>query len=260
MLKYQSVLAAAAGAMLLVPTFATQEQGVGGLERSLNETIRALEALAGIQQGVEQRAPNAVALVLQATEPAQADAKARDAQLVTLRDEVNRLQGVADRMASPAVQPEVLADLLQAQPEQAKRLSVSTGLSTQDRGALAVGAAGTGMNNPTVLPSAPVATVYTEADTIRQAQTLYKSGRYADCVVFLDGKNADLEAVWWRARALEQLKRWPEAIDGYKQASGSKDAVLARRAKQDLEFLQWKRDYQLKKNEVAGTSGQKDSQ
>jgi hypothetical protein len=255
MLKYQSVLAAAAGALLLVPTFATQEQGIGGLERSLEETIRALEALAGIQRGVEQSAPNAVALVLQATEPTQEDAKARDAQLVTLRDEVNRLQGVADRMASPAVQPEVLADLLQAQPEQAKRLSVSTGLSTQDRGALAVGASGTNMNTA-VIESAPAATVYTEADTIRQAQTLYKSGRYADCVVFLDGKNADLEAVWWRARALEQLKRWPEAIDGYKQASGSKEPVLARRAKQDLEFLQWKRDYQLKKN----TNSQKDSQ
>jgi len=248
MMKYQTVLAGAFGALLLVPTFATQETG-GGLERSLQETVRALEVLAGIRKGVEQGAPNSVALVMQATESALPDPQARDAQLVTLRDEVNRLQGLADRMADAATQSETVSQLLESKPEDAKRLSISTGLTPQDRGALQSGSIGAGQT-----PIANSAPVYTEADSIRQAQTLYRSGRYADCVLFLDNKNANLEAVWWRARALEQLERWPEAIDGYKLAAASTDPVLARRAKQDLDFLEWKRDFKLK----AGNGSQKE--
>lgn len=253
MMKYQTVLAGAFGALLLVPTFATQDTG-GGLQRSLEETVRALEVLAGIQKGIQQGAPNSVSLVMQATEPATGDAQSRDAQLVGLRDEVNRLQGVSDRMNEAGNPSQTVETLLQGKPEEALRLSVSTGLSAHDRGALQSGASTNG-TSPAAQPVAAPA-VYTEADPVRQAQTLYRSGRYADCVVFLDNKTSNLEAAWWRARALEQLERWPEAIDGYKQASASTDPALARRAKQDLEFLEWKRDFKLK----AGKNNPKDAQ
>lgn len=252
MLKYQSLLAGAAGALLLVPTFATQDKG-GGLERSLQETVRAMEVLLGIQKGIEQRSPNAIPLLLQATEAPNGEAQARDEQLHTLREEVSRLQGVADRMVSTEEQALKVNELLQANPDDAKKLIVSTGLSAADRAALQ----GRSPANAT----APIehrtgAGAYGEADPLRQAQALYRGGRYADCVVFLDSKAKQPEAAWWRARALEQLNRWPEAIDGYRVATSSTDPLIARRAKQDLEFLEWKRDFQAKAPKTANKQEQ----
>jgi len=255
MLKFQSALMAVFGTALLVPGLQTQD-ATRNLERSLAETTRALEVLAGIHRGIEARHPAAIQLAKQATEAAQGEARVRDNRLVTLRDEVNRLQAMSDRMQGPSTQAREVESTLSSPPlqgdESVPRVIVSTGLSEAAREELVGIALPAARPRPAVVeaeagsaPSAPGLALEQAADPLRQAQVLYRAGRYEECAAQLKRHDSDPESGWWRARALERLGRSIEALECYRGAANGApaDSALAKRAKHDLEFLEWKLDF-----------------
>jgi len=259
MLKFQSALMAVLGTALLVPGLQSQD-GTRGLDRSLAETTRALEVLAGIQRGIEARHPAAIQLAKQATEATSGEARVRDNRLVTLRDEVNRLQAMSDRMQGPGTQAREVESTLNALPspndENAPHVIVSTGLSQAAREEL-IGVALPGTHvarQPSTKSesgdksSAPKDAGGETADPLRQAQVLYRAARYEECAVQLKRLDNEPEAAWWRARALERLARTTEALECYRHAveKAPKDSVLKQRATKDLEFLEWKLDFEKK--------------
>jgi len=265
MLKWQTALMAVLGTALLVPGLRSQD-ATRGLERSLAETMRALEVLAGIQRGIEARHPAAIQLAKQATEPANGEARVRDNRLVTLRDEVNRLQAMNDRMQGASTQAHEVESTLSAPPpgseESMPRVIVSTGLSEEARSELvglalphSSGAHPTATNSgPAATSAAPVDAGQLAADPLRQAQVLYRAGRYEECSAQLKRFENEPEPAWWRARALERLGRTSEALECYRRAmeNAPKDSTLQKRATHDCEFLQWKLDFQKKLAPQAG--------
>ncbi len=259
MLKFQTALMAVLGTALLLPGLQSQD-ATRGLERSLAETTRALEVLAGIQRGIEARHPAAIQLAKQATEPQSGEARVRDNRLVTLRDEVNRLQAMSDRMQGASTQAREVESTLNAlpsgNPESMPHVIVSTGLSQAAREEL-IGIALPASRNARPVgarpetssaPGAPLDAGEQAADPLRQAQVLYRAGRYEECAAQLKRHDNEPEAAWWRGRALERLERTAEALECYRLAADKapKDSTLQKRAAQDLEFLQWKVDF-LKK-------------
>ncbi len=275
MLKFQPFIAAALGLVVVVPVLRSQNQKQG-LERSLAETVRALDVLAGIQRGIEARHPGAIALAKQATENASGDARVRDNRLVTLRDEVNRLQAMSDRLDGGATQAREVQSALSGDANGAEgsapRVIVSTGLTPAAREELAglglpgvralPGASRTGSRGTSASGTAGSGNAATPADPLRQAQVLYRAERFEECAVLLRKLDKNAEASWWRARALEHLDRVDEALECYRQAKegAPKDSRLAARAQQDLEFLEWKRSFEkkLEKNDKnSGAAGAK---
>ena len=259
MLKFQSALMAVLGAALLVPGLRSQD-GTRGLDRSLAETTRALEVLAGIQRGIEARHPAAIQLAKQATESPSGEARVRDNRLVTLRDEVNRLQAMSDRMQGASTQAREVENTLQAPPsgnnESMPRVIVSTGLSQDAREELIGIALPSSKGARSVAPrpetgasaGTPVNVGELAADPLRQAQVLYRAGRFEECAAQLKRHDSEPEAAWWRGRALERLARNGEALECYKRAADGapKDSSLQKRAAGDLDYLQWKVEF-LKK-------------
>jgi tetratricopeptide (TPR) repeat protein len=266
-LKFQTALMSVLGAALLIPGLQSQD-ATRGLERSLAETTRALEVLAGIQRGIESRHPAAIQLARQATEPPSGEARVRDNRLVTLRDEVNRLQAMSDRMQGPGTQAREVESTLSAPPpaegELGPRVIVSTGLSQSARDELTGTALPPGhgvrqaaQSEAGAAPGAPRDAGEQAADPLRQAQVLYRAGRFEECAAQLKRLDSEPEAAWWRARALERLQRSADALECYRRAAqgAPKDSTLQKRAAQDLEFLEWKLDF-LKK--LAGGSAKKE--
>jgi tetratricopeptide (TPR) repeat protein len=259
MLKFQTALMAVLGTALLVPGLRSQD-ATRSLERSLAETTRAIEVLAGIQRGIEARHPAAIQLAKQATEPQSGEARVRDNRVVTLRDEVNRLQAMNDRMQGASTQAREVESTLNAPPsrngESAPHVIVSTGLSEAARAEL-VGIAlpaargarpAAALPETSSAPGAPKDAGEQAADPLRQAQVLYRAGRYEECAAQLKRFDNEPEAAWWRARALERLERTTNALECYRRAKegAPKDSQLQKRAAHDLEFLEWKVDF-LKK-------------
>lgn len=259
MLKFQSALMAVLGAALLVPGLQSQD-ATRGLDRSLAETTRALEVLAGIQRGIDARHPAAIQLAKQATEASSGEARVRDNRLVTLRDEVNRLQALSDRMQGPGTQAREVESTLNSPPalfdESAPHVIVSTGLSQAAREEL-IGIAQPavrGARPPAPQPGtdekavAPRDAGEASADPLRQAQVLYRAARYEECAALLKRQDSEPEAAWWRARALERLGRATDVLECYRHsvAQAPKDSALGKRAAQDLEFLEWKLDFEKK--------------
>lgn len=256
MLKFQPLFAVGLGLALLVPALRSQDQKQG-LDRALNETVRSLDVLAGIQRGIEARQANAIALARQATEPAAGDARVRDNRLATLRDEVNRLQAMSDRLDGATTQAREVQEVLQARPSDGStpRVIVSTGLSANAREELAaIGTPGLRSSpapagvNAGAAEAGAAKSAGSPADPLRQAQVLYRAERWEECALVLKPLAQDAEASWWRARALEHLERWDEARECYRaaQSGAGKDTRLAQRAQQDLEFLEWKRGFAQK--------------
>jgi len=259
MLKYQSALLAVLGTALFVPGLFSQD-AARRLDTSLKETSRALEVLAGIQRGIEARHPAAIALAKQATEAPSGEARVRDNRIVTLRDEVNRLQAMNDRMQGPSTQAREVENTLSSPPpldlDSTPRVIVTTGLSQAAREELSgvalpgTRATRTGASTPeTGKTPGPLKDAGAGvADPLRQAQVLYKAGQFEECAAQLKRLETDPEANWWRARALERMGRTTEALACYRKAkeSAPKDSKLATRATQDLEYLEWKLAFRAK--------------
>ena len=88
-------------------------------------------------------------------------------------------------------------------------------------------------------------------------QILVESGRVAraeDTAIEWYQSAKHPEAQYWRARCLEKLGRTADAIVAYGQVSALPDAgFAAERAKEDLEFLQWRLEFDKSRPKTEGT-------
>jgi hypothetical protein len=97
------------------------------------------------------------------------------------------------------------------------------------------------------------------ADPLRHANTLYRAGRFQEGFALI-AKRAEPEAVYLQARFLERLGRMDEAIRVLESVVGLlPEGYESRRAKSDLEFFRWKRDFLERLPEAAATDAPKES-
>lgn len=259
MLKLEYAINAIIAGILVVPAVTLQGKETRSLEEALRETSRALEILSGIQKSEKPSATGALELVKQATEPPITDPLRRDALLVTLREDVGRLQMLYDealRTRGPrtSAEPVPVFDTPASRGVAAPMaFSITTGLDDEARrnmfGASTTPIA-TSLNRGAGLAKRPANDATSaeapgfSADPLRQAQACYRAGRYAESLALLKTIAGDVRATYWSAKALERLDRAPEAIDLYKKVAAAGDAgYLAQRAKDDFEYLEWKRDF-----------------
>lgn len=253
MMKLSYAVNTLVASILVVPALTLQGDGNGGLERSLRETVRALEYLTGLETRVHADPRASVALVQQATEPPLTDARERDEKLVQLRDEVARLQMIHDELLGRASAPGIASHVALADAASiSSQGAVTTGLSEDAR--LSISGA------PPPRPAhAPIGeSLEAEgfcADPARRGQALYRAGRYGECVAFLAKIENDPRAAYWLARAHEKLGHIDDALRGYRWVAQAKDAgTLAQNARADLEFLEWQREFAKKLASTAASS------
>jgi tetratricopeptide (TPR) repeat protein len=90
------------------------------------------------------------------------------------------------------------------------------------------------------------------ADVVRQGRLYFRAERYAEALTVLEMSD-DPEAAYWLARCLERLDRTEEAIEALKALIASESAsTLADRARRDLDFLTWKRDFEERRSSGGG--------
>jgi hypothetical protein len=244
MFKFTPAINVALASLLAVPALTVGGDGARSLERSLSETISALEYLAGLSK------PPSSGELARVTEAPLADAPARDALLVALREDVNRLQTINDRLESGAHVE------LPARGPLPAALPLTTGLdqATRDQLAVAVPPPASGIRSPVAREDRERAAraialegAEFSADPLRQGQACYRAGRYEECLALLAKEPGDPRATYWSARAHEALGNHAAALEGYRAVAAAPDAGwLARRATSDLEFLTWKRERALR--------------
>jgi len=266
MLKFNYALNLALATLLVVPAVTLGSGGEDSLEATLQRTLKALDQLAAVEQRLEAGDASAIPTVVAATEaplPAPAeDPGARDALLDTLRNDVARLQGETERLETAALTADA-ATPIHATPTNTSsgatsEIAATTGLDDALRARLAAGTVPSAprKQDTNVATGTPVATSasgatrafeqagYT-ADALRLGRACYRQGRYAEALAAFELRLDDIECSYWRARTLEKLGRETEAIAGFGAVVARKDAgALAERAREDLEFLQWRVDFE----------------
>lgn len=258
MMRFQTAIASLLGTMLVVPVFLGQGQ-VATLQDALNGTKRALEVLKGVEQRLLAEPAAALGLVLSATELPVGEQVDRDRRLESLRNEVNLLQMELDAALSPVLGPDgsvqsalggsVAPRAVGALPS----AGITTGLDDSLRALLQEGPAvrsilrTSGADREAApkagqSPSQPVENGYS-ADPLRHGITCYRAGRYSEAIALLAPLD-DGAALYWQARTLERLERLDEAVKTMERAiQKGGEGFEQRRAKTDLEFLLWKRDF-----------------
>ncbi len=270
MLKFNYALNLGLATLLVVPAVTLGSGGEDSLEATLQRTLKALDQLAAVEQRLQSGDASAIHTVIAATEaplptPTE-EPGARDALLETLRHDVARLQGETERLenaALPTAAPSAPTQAPTNAPASAPvEIAATTGLDDSFRARLAAG-------KPTSAPRAPAATTPTTApattpvatpaseasrafeqpgyaaDALRLGRACYRQGRYTEALAAFELRLDDAECSYWRARTLEKLGRETEAIAGFGAVVARKDAgSLAERAREDLEFLQWRLDFE----------------
>jgi tetratricopeptide (TPR) repeat protein len=273
MMKFHYPLNLALAGVLVVPTVALQSGAAGSLEESLQRTLVALEHLTGIEGRLESGAPAALEEVLEWTEPALppgADPAANDALLEQLRAEVGGLQVQVDVARRRVEDPEAQAPPAATAPMAAVDAVASgtTGLDETTRRRLS----GQFARRPAQADSvAPVSTgetteaaraepgkaVFEEdgyaADALLLGRALYRQARYAEAVEALKPHENEAEGRYWVARCLEKQGQRDEALEAYaaviemvdsEGAATGGDAHLAQRAREDIEFINWRIEFE----------------
>ncbi len=268
MLKFNYALNLGLATLLVVPAVTLGSGGEDSLEATLQRTLKALDQLAAVEQRLQSGDASAIYTVIAATEaplptPPE-NPGARDALLDTLRTDVARLQGEAERRENatlPASAPQTSTSVpAPATTAATVEVAATTGLDDSLRARL-----GAATNRPreqtanaptiaaattTAADSKGSATRTFEqpgyaADALRLGRACYRQGRYAEALAAFELRLDDAECSYWRARSLEKLGRDIEAIAGFGAVVARKDAgSLAERAREDLEFLQWRVDFE----------------
>jgi tetratricopeptide (TPR) repeat protein len=226
MMKLSSIFNLGVAIVLVVPAMTLQSGGARSLEESLKSTVAALERFAGVEQRLNANDATAIADVLASTEPPLADDRTRDARRDELRDALNRLQSELD-----AVDPAAAARATSAAPVAARASEsreASTAAVESDRAA-----------SRTTAKSAFEPHGYV-ADGAKLAHGLYRQARYSEALVVLGDGAQEGEAAYWKARCLEQLGKTDEAIALYKRVIEKSSGRDLERAKEALEFLEWR--------------------
>ncbi|MEO1695675.1 MAG: hypothetical protein AAFU73_00175 [Planctomycetota bacterium] len=136
--------------LVLAPIFVvpavTRQDGTGGIDTQLDATLRSLEYVAGLRNGVRAGDAQALRALDRATEPPRdASSPQRSAHLQALQDDIAELRYSLDRLLADSTE----VDAIMAMPP-----SVLDALGLSGRPRVAIDAAPEG----TVPPGAPVAT------------------------------------------------------------------------------------------------------
>lgn len=261
MMKFQTAINLGIASLLVIPAVALQSRNAGGLEVALEETVAALEHLAQVQSKLDAKDPQAVDLVLGATEEPMPAGEERDSYMTRLRRDVNVLAMQLERAERKSLETQMVSfdgrvmidgtqpprapfdpsEYVSAEPG---AIGPKVGLTPEERAMLS--------NMPLPLPGAegpPQKPVSLEeegfvADPVLLGRSYYRAGRFVEGAHLL-ASNTDPEARYWRGRCLERLERFDEAIEVYEAVLAAEGAgYLADRARNDLEFLKWKRQFQ----------------
>ena len=265
MMKFMPLLNLALGAAFVLPMVAQDPELEGGLEAALASSRASLETMETIRRGLSDGEVSAVERLLRSTEVPFLAGEQRDERLRQLRLDVNRLQTTLDQIDAGGEE-----SVLVHTPEISLR-STPTGIELQRGGSAPSPTAGLDSSTRDLVRAAlprpeaggsgtgqPAAgrTQKLEADAnfsasrLREGRLLYKSGKHEQALQVLKALDADelgdgWEAKYWMARCLEKLGREEEAIRQYDEITkaGEQAGGFAQNAKQDYEFLVWKRDF-----------------
>jgi tetratricopeptide (TPR) repeat protein len=263
-MRHSSSLGVGLGLLVMLPALGSSQNAGGtdggldnSLAKALDQTVRALAVLTGLEKEIPQRpAVEAVEIARSVTERPYGDEQQRDETLTRLRKDVGRLQMTYDdleaRAHAPSSEPApTFATFTPARPVQ--DAGVSTGMNDELRAQLSseplltpIRATNTNLaagETPANTPTTPDAI----ADELRRGQALYRAGHYKEALTVLRTLSADVRARYWSARTLERLERFEEALELYQQVAADKTSgYLAERAKGDAEFLAWKQGFEKK--------------
>jgi len=264
---------AALAALFVVPAVALQDAPAASLEESLRRTVLALESLAGLGERIQSGDATAVADVLQATEPSIDEAEQPEQLLSQLRGEVGALEIELDGLhaATPGATPGHTG----ARPPGEGDASVTptTGLDDEARAQLGVRATskpaqpavprgGAQSTGDSARPRAEASAKHSfeepgyAADPLRLAKALYRKGRWDEAEKLLDGRSTEPEAAYWHARCLDKLGRLDEAISAYEAlVADPAGGEHAQRAREELEFLRWRRDFEERQKDARKEPG-----
>jgi tetratricopeptide (TPR) repeat protein len=268
MLKLQSALASGLATLLVTPALLNPDDMLA-LETTLERTQHALIVLSGIKESVERGVPGAIELAAAATEPPILDAPARDERLFALRSEVNLLQAELDgidgkTLAGGAAALAGTVPIAGVPGENEGEPPLFTGLDDAARRALALlpsaePSAATGAR-ASASGSAPQPRTRTpehpgySADPLLQARACFKAERFDDALKLLRSLPEGSEPLWWAGRTLDRLGRLDEAVKTFRKLlERFPDSAEAPRARTELEFLEWKLEFDRKL--PAGLSG-----
>jgi hypothetical protein len=248
MMRFQPAIASLLGGVLLLGVAGDGE--IRTLEDALSATSRALEVLHDLAGRLERDPQGSIGLLLSATEPPALEERARDERLESLRDEVNLLQMELDAADEPLA---LAAPPPAALPAGDGVGGLTTGLDETLRRLLAQDlehaplrpseARTSGTPAVEERPVSPEGEGYS-ADPLHHAIACHRAGRFEEALALLPADSADPEMLYWRGRTLEKLERLDEAIETLGRVASRADlGSLAERARTDLEFLEWKRDF-----------------
>ena len=271
MMKFTPAITVGLAALLVVPIVGAQgEKSEGGLKAAIADTAQVLSRLAGLSEALTNGDLGAVEPLLEFSEPAILDAPARDQLLAQLRQEVSAMQMQVDsaqaphplakpwtggsspgtgplnlRIVGPKAPAGPLAQTSEPQPEVEEQGTVS--------------------NAPRGNTKRLEGSGFT-ADAVRHARLLILAERPGEALQILERAPAGIENSYWRARCLEELGSLDEAISAYREVAAHPSAadsaqdsagssgersdsfgMLAQRALQDVEFLEWKRDFESRR-------------
>jgi tetratricopeptide (TPR) repeat protein len=264
MMKFQYAVNLGLATVLVVPAVTL---GIGqndALEVTLRRTVEALDQLAAIEQRLHDRDPGAIHDALRFSEAAlevPADRpQARDELLVGLRGEVARLQRESEALEARAATPQstpVLPPPPELEVSPTAQGPATLGLDDAARRKLSVRA------KPVVAPASLDTVPQLEsaspparepkqafeadgyaADAFRLGRAYYRQGRFDLALQSFEADATNPEAMYWRARALEKLGRNADAIAAYGRVIALPEpGFCGERAKEDLEFLQWRLEF-----------------
>jgi tetratricopeptide (TPR) repeat protein len=252
---------AALAALFVVPTVAWQDGAAPSLEESLRRTLAALESLAGLNQRIEQGELEAVPQLLQATEPALGNDEESGPLLTQLRGEVAALEIELDALHGDAA--------VERSAAQGSAVPATTGLDDASRALIAAGTlepANKAANEAgDAAKQASAAKAQREsnkrsfeepgytADALKLARAYYRQGHYDRAFALLEHRASEPAEAYWRARCLEKLGRLDEAIAAYEVlAADPQGGTDAQRAREDLEFLRWRRQFEERRKSASG--------
>lgn len=264
MLKFNYFTNLGLATLVVVPAVTLGTSQNESLEQTLKRTLHALDQLAAIEQRLNSGDATAVPAALAACElplPTPPDRpQARDELLETLRGDVARLEGEVELVESGSsgapAHPKAATRSKVDDAEVPAPPAATTGLDDAARrllGArtsLPVNTAATQPSTTNTTRPAPSSARTFEndgyaADTLKLGRALYRQSRYAEALTTFEQRREDAECSYWRARTLEKLGRDADAIKAYGEVIELKDAGQhADRAKEDLEFLQWRLSFE----------------
>lgn len=261
MLKFTGAIGSTLAALVVVPAAAFQDGSMPNaadgeltaIEAALENTVQALEVLAGLR-AAETPAP--IDVVRQVTEAPVPAGPERDERLHALRTELSLLQEELDvieaRIAAGRVEPALTEPVLH--PEAPAPGKITTGLDADalaKLGQLPPPPKPAPKTEPMV-PDSPEHPGYT-ANALLQAQACYRGGLYERGAQLL-ATDTTPAGLYWRGRCLEKLGRLAEAARVYETILAQEDpGTWGTRAQTNLEFVRWREGFEKRLPERKGS-------